>query len=94
MGLKKVFSVFDTKAGAYGQPWFMDTTGMAIRSFIDAANDEKSQLHRHADDFVLFELAEYDEVSGQFLNLDAPISHGTALKYISEVGKASVSNIR
>lgn len=63
----KVFSVFDKAAGAYLQPFFMNTKGEALRSFMDALGDEKHQFRRHAPDYSLFYLGEYDEQHGAFL---------------------------
>lgn len=82
MSSKKVFAVYDSKVQAYMNPFCMETSGQAIRGWIDAVNDEKTAFNRHPDDFTLFELGIYDEQSGTFENLHTPISHGTALKYL------------
>lgn len=80
MANKKVFAVYDDKVGAYMAPFFLQSQGQAIRSFTDAAKDPNTDFCRHPGDFTLFELAEYDELTGKFTNLHAPHSLGTALQ--------------
>lgn len=76
-----MFAVYDSAAEAYGTPFFIKTTGEAIRGFAQATNDPKSQLHAHPQDYTLFELGEYDELSAQITQLVAPKSLGKALEY-------------
>lgn len=66
--MPRVFAVYDYKAEAYLQPFTMETTGQAIRSFADAVNDPKSMWYRHPKDFVLYELGSFDEKEGVFKN--------------------------
>lgn len=80
----KVFAVYDTAVGSYMQPFFMQSKGQAIRSWLDAVNDEKTQFNHHPADFTLFELGEYDEDTGTFTNLEAKLPLGTALDLISK----------
>ena len=42
MSSKKVFAVYDSKVQAYMNPFCMETSGQAIRGWIDAVNDEKN----------------------------------------------------
>lgn len=77
----KVFTVFDTKAEAYLQPFFMQTRGQAIRAWSDSVNDEQTQFFRHPADFVLYEIGEYDELQGTIRMYDAKISLGVALEF-------------
>lgn len=77
----KVFSVYDKAAEAFLQPFFAPTVGIAIRNFRTAANQEDHQFHRHADDYTLFELGEFDESTGK-LEPSTPHSLGNALQYV------------
>jgi len=76
----KIFSIYDSKAEAFMQPFFLPTAGSAIRSFSDALLDEKSQFNKHAEDYSLFEIGEWDEVGGRVIPALAPRSLGTALE--------------
>lgn len=66
--MKKVFVVHDSKAEAYGMPMFMDSTGVAMRSFTDEVNrtDGQSMVAQHPEDFTLFEIGQYDEQKGEW----------------------------
>ena len=67
----KVFSVFDSAANAYMQPFFMDTVPLALRAFTAAVNDEDHAFHRHAADYTLFEIGTFDQSSGELGTLQA-----------------------
>lgn len=60
------FSVHDTKVGAFMPPFFMRSKGEAVRAFMDNAADGTSQLSKHPEDFALWNIGEFDDVSGQF----------------------------
>jgi len=59
-----VFSVFDRAAGAYLRPFFFPRPGEAVRAFQDLVNDDTTQFHRHAEDYVLFHIGDYDDSTG------------------------------
>lgn len=81
----KVFSVFDVKAEAFMQPFFMSTNGQAIRSFSDAANDaSRGQFNSHPQDFTLFELGSFDDKNAKFEQLEVPVPLGTAFDFLSK----------
>lgn len=62
--LMKVYTVFDVKAGAYLQPFFAPTDGVAGRMVERAVNSEGHQFFDHPEDFKLFRLGEWDEHEG------------------------------
>lgn len=80
--MKKVFSVYDSKAEAYLQPFFTDSTGLAIRAFETAANNEKHEFNRYAGDYTLFEIGIYDEQTAELEALTQYINLGLALEMI------------
>lgn len=62
----RYFSVYDRKVGAY-MPLFPARTNMeAIRMFSDTVQDEKSSLSRHPEDYVLYFMGVWDDLSGGF----------------------------
>lgn len=63
-----VCSVFDSALGAYSRPFFVPSTGMAVRSFSDEVNrpGEDNPMFAHSEDFVLFQLAQFDDFDGTF----------------------------
>lgn len=68
----KVFAVYDTKAGAYMTPYFAPTTGVGVRLFVDVVSDVETMFHKHPEDFTLYEVAEWDEYKGRFVNYQNP----------------------
>jgi len=80
--VNKVFAIYDSKAEAYMVPFFQPTKGQALRMFQDSCNDPKSQLNKHAADFTLFELGEYDDLTGTLTTHGAKINLGNALEFV------------
>lgn len=67
--IQVVVAVKDRAADAFGRPFFVQTQGVAIRSFMDEVNRqaEDNQLYQHPDDFDLFELGTYDDSTGMIV---------------------------
>jgi hypothetical protein len=79
----KVFTIYDAKAEAYLQPFFLSTKGQAIRSITEALANTEHQFAKYPQDFTLFELGEYDDSNGQMLPHQAPLSLGNLLEFNS-----------
>lgn len=67
-----VFAVYDQRVKAYMQPFFAQSKGSAMRSFIDCVNDPNHPLGKTYGDFVLFELGAWSDTSGIFEPLNVP----------------------
>ncbi len=80
----KVFSIFDSKAEAFIQPFYSQTTGTAIRSFEAAVNQPEHEFHKYAGDYTLFELGEFDQNTGITTSLETQLNLGLALTFIRE----------
>jgi len=78
----KIFSIRDSKAEHYGQPFFQKTHGEAERNFSALVNDEKSMTAKYPEDFDLYYLGGYDDITGKIQVLDTPshVIKATALK--------------
>jgi len=74
----KIFSLFDTRAQTYAQPFADSSTVNAPRGFDTAVNAKDSTLSRYPDDFSLMELATFDPQTGQLVPLVSPLNLGTA----------------
>lgn len=81
----KIYSIYDSKAEAYLPLNFFPTKAAAIRSFSAAAQDPKSDFHKFAQDFTLFELGEWDEQTAKFVIHEAKIPLGTAVEYSNPI---------
>jgi len=67
-----VFSIFDEKAQTFSKPFFLTHKGEAIRVFSDVVNDEKSMIAKHPEDYKLYKLGSFDDVSGVMESLPMP----------------------
>lgn len=82
-----VCAVLDKAVGAYTQPFYARSRGEALRSFLDACQEEKSQFRRHADDYVLMMLGSFDDNTGRFDTIE-PLRLVSALECVMVDGGA------
>lgn len=68
----KMYSIRDTKTETYQPPWCKSTHGEAEREFRTVCNDKNSRLNMYPEDFDLYYLGEYDDVSGKMKCEDSP----------------------
>lgn len=76
---KSIFCVFDSKARTFANPFTSTNSFTAIRDFATVANDPASIISKHAADFTLYELGEFDDESGLISPHPQMIFHTTAL---------------
>lgn len=62
----RAYSVLDLKAQAYAAPFFLHKDALAIRSFSDAVADPQHPMSRHAEDYQLYYIGEFDDAAGAF----------------------------
>lgn len=66
-------AVYDSAVQAFSRPFFVPHIGAATRGFTDEVNNPQSEISKHADDYILFELGEWDDANGKFIKLlDSP----------------------
>lgn len=70
-----VVSIFDAAAGVYSRPVFVQSRGVAMRSFSDEVNREAAdnEVNKHPGDFSLHMLAEFDDETGCFIASGQPV---------------------
>lgn len=69
----KIFSVYDCKAGVFNNPFYLPTNGVAIRSFGQIVSDPSTEINKFPDDFILYELGEYENTVPDFRMHPSPI---------------------
>lgn len=64
----QIVAVKDRAADVFGVPVFVQSKGIAIRSFADEINrsDPQNQLYNHPEDFDLFFLGTFDDSDGEW----------------------------
>lgn len=77
----KVYTVFDSKSELYLPPFYRRNKGEALRSWEASCNDPESQFSTYPADFTLFEMGEFDDVSGEFTLAPAKVSLGCAIEF-------------
>lgn len=60
----KIYSILDSKAGAFAPPFFLANDQVAIRSVAAARNDPNGLMGRFPDDFKLFCIGDFDDEIG------------------------------
>ena len=56
-----IYSIHDSKAQAYGQPFLLHTDGLATRSYIQAVTKQDSLYAKNPLDYTLFRIGVYDD---------------------------------
>jgi len=90
MAMLAVCAVWDSAVQAYLRPLFVPHTGAAMRSFGDEVNRKSpdgNPLNAHPEDYELHHLAMFDEVNGQFHNVN-----GNDVDVVLSRGKDCVKN--
>lgn len=88
------FSVHDSKANAFIQPFFAPTQAVGRRMFTQAATDPDSDICRFPADYTLFELGTFNSQSGMTTFHDSPVSLGLAVTFKSQPLLAEVATIQ
>lgn len=72
--IRKVFAIRDAKAEIFNLPWIKLTHGEAERDFRTLVNDnkEQSKIAMYPEDYDLYFLGDYDDVTGKMIPLDTP----------------------
>lgn len=76
-----VFSILDTKVGAFSNPFCVRHPAEAYRACSALAGDLNTHVGRHPADFVLMELGTFDDNRGTF-ECAVPSSHGPMTNFI------------
>jgi len=77
--MNSIFSIFDSKANYFLNPFVMQY-GAALRSFIHVANDASHDIGKHPEDYVLYQLGEFNPSDGSITLLSTPKSIASGLQ--------------
>lgn len=72
--IKNLYSVYDSKAKTFCNPFVSQNDQTALRDFAYAANDVSTPIGQHPTDYSLFRLASFDDESG-FVLTDSSASN-------------------
>lgn len=82
-----MFSIYDSKASAFLQPFFSKNSDTAIREFTAAVNQSNGNFQEFTEDFSIFTLGTFDQDEGKFTIHKTPIhlANAISLKQQEEV---------
>lgn len=70
----KMFSIRDSKAEAFLQPFFSQNRNTAIRAFENTVNLSDNPMNQHPEDYHLFEVGSFDQASGEVIPSTQPVA--------------------
>lgn len=80
---KKLYSLYDTKAGTFAPPMVFPSDAVALREILGAVrNSPQIPPAQYPEDFVIFALALWDETEG-VKPMATPESFGTVLQIMT-----------
>lgn len=79
-----IFTVYDSAAGAYLEPFFAPSIEFAIRGFREAVNKEGHQFAKFPEDYTLFHVGMFDQKSGE-IESGSPTSLGVAVTFVERI---------
>lgn len=77
----QVMVLYDGKARAHMEPFFVKNVEIGCRAFAGAANDPAHSLFHYADDFTLFHLGEFNDETGRFNLKPQAVNLGLARQF-------------
>jgi len=83
--IQKMFSIYDSKAQAYITPFFMPEQAMAVRVFADAVNNPEHEFGKHPEDYTLFYLGGFENLTTEYISNNTPVSLGTGLEVKTQI---------
>lgn len=84
MNRSKLFAIWDCKSESFSAaPFVFPSRGVALRAFQSTANDPNTEIYKYPADFTLFEIGEWDNLSGVVSMYSSKVNLGTALEFVS-----------
>jgi len=78
----EIFTVYDSAARRYLEPFTAATVEVAIRMFRQIVNTPDHQFNKFPEDYTLFHVGSFLQEDGTLVANDTPYSLGVALTYI------------
>lgn len=80
----KIYSIYDNQTATYAPVFSVPHEMLAVRAFINLAQDRNSQIYAHPSAFNLMELASMDMETGMITPLAAPRNLGLASSFTQQ----------
>lgn len=86
----RIFAIFDSKAAAFLNPFFLPERAQARRAFGTAVLDPNTEFSKWPGDYTLFEIGAFDSATGAVEKCQVHENLGTGLVLLAEFGKADM----
>lgn len=83
----KVFSILDVKAESFLELICFTTIGEAERFVKNLVSKANTNFSKYPEDFVLYQIGEYNAVKGLLMPFDKPSHVGKLLDFVPKVSK-------
>lgn len=77
-----VYSIYDAKTKLWSKPSYAQTHGQVLRDFQDLANDKKTTIGNHPEDYALYCIGSFDDEKGIIEQETKSQSLGMAIEYV------------
>lgn len=77
-----IFTVFDSAAQAYLEPFFAGTVEVALRMFRQVVNKEGHQFNKFPEDYTLFVVGEFSQEDAELVAYETARSLGVAVTFM------------
>lgn len=67
-----VYAIYDLKAECFGTPFFFPQDGQAGRAFADLAQDKRTSVGLHPEDYRLFRIGTFNDHNAKLSPLEEP----------------------
>lgn len=85
--IQQVFTVFDSAAGLFLEPFFCRTVEEALRKFRATVNHpDAGNISKFPEDYTLFHIGQYEQETGLLDPFPTPHSLGVAVTFIDRAG--------
>lgn len=86
-----LFTVYDSAASAYLEPFYAPTIEYAIRQFRQTVNKAGHQFSQFPEDYTLFHIGEFDMSTGIIKPNDGPVNIGVGITFVQQSPQLEVS---
>ena len=80
----QIFAIYDSKTGAYMEPWFTPTTETAIRAFAHSCSDPAHPLGMDPADYGLFHIGTYDNDTATLTQIEPRHNLGLGIEHLKK----------
>ena len=84
--INQVYAIRDLKADYFQNLWLAQNDQVAVRNFRTLVNDKSTQFGLYPEDYDLYLIGSFDQVSGEMLPKLVSICNGSSLKGGNENG--------